>query len=183
MEFFDVLDEQGNKTGEIIERNEAHKKGICHRVVQVWIMNSKNELLLQKRSANKDSCPNMWYVSLGGHIESQEDSKQTIIREFAEELGLDISKQIDQVQYLYTFKEICVLNNGQFIDNEYYDVYLLRMDLDPNTLVLQEDEVSEVKFMGYQEFKQAVINKDKSYWIHEEGFRILFHYLENNMIN
>ncbi len=37
MEFFDVLDEQGNKTGETIERSEAHKKGICHRVIQVWI--------------------------------------------------------------------------------------------------------------------------------------------------
>jgi isopentenyldiphosphate isomerase len=67
MEFFDVLDEQGNKTGEIIERNEAHKKGICHRVIQVWFINSKKELLLQKRSANKESCPNMWCVSVGGH--------------------------------------------------------------------------------------------------------------------
>jgi hypothetical protein len=50
MEFFDVLDEYGNKAGEIIERNEAHKKGICHRVVQVWVINSKNELLLQKQA-------------------------------------------------------------------------------------------------------------------------------------
>ncbi len=90
MEFFDVLDEQGNKTGEIIERNEAHKKGICHRVIQVWFINSKKELLLQKRSANKESCPNMWCVSVGGHIESNEDERQTIIREVSEELGLEI---------------------------------------------------------------------------------------------
>ena len=57
-------------------------------------------------------------------------------------MSLDISNQIDKVKYLYTFKEIAVLNNGQFIDNEFYDVYLLKMDLDPDTLVLQEDEVS-----------------------------------------
>ena len=179
MEYFDVLDEQGNKTGDIIERKEAHKKGICHRVIQVWVINSKNELLLQKRSANKDSCPNMWYVSLGGHIESKEDNKQTIIREFSEELGLDISSQIDKVKYLYTFKEIVVLNDGQFIDNEFFDVYLLKMDLDLSSLILQADEVSEVKFIGYKEFKQAVINKDKNFWIHEEGFRMLFDYLDN----
>lgn len=179
MEFFDVIDEQGKKTGEIVERNEAHKKGICHRVIQVWIMNSKNELLLQKRSANKDSCPNMWYVSLGGHIESNEDNQQTIIREFSEELGLDIENQIDKVKYLYTFKEVVVLNNGKFIDNEFYDVYLLKMDLEPATLTLQEDEVSEVKFMGYNEFKQAVMNKDKDFWIHEEGFQMLFNCLDN----
>jgi isopentenyldiphosphate isomerase len=178
MEFFDVLDEQGRKTGEIIERTEAHRKGICHRVIQVWVMNSKNELLLQKRSANKDSCPNMWYVSVGGHIEANEDNVQTIIRECSEELGLDISDQIDQVKYLYTFKEIVILNSGQFIDNEFYDVYLLKIDLDPDTLVLQEDEVAEVKFIGYNEFKQAVINKDESFWIHDEGFNMLFNCLD-----
>lgn len=50
MEFFDVIDEQGNKTGEIIERNEAHEKGVCHRVIQVWVINSKNELLIQKKN-------------------------------------------------------------------------------------------------------------------------------------
>jgi isopentenyl-diphosphate Delta-isomerase len=183
MEFFDVLDENGNKTGEIIERNEAHKKGICHRVVQVWVINSNNELLLQKRSANKDSCPNMWYVSLGGHIESNEDNKQTIIREFYEELGLNITSQIDKVKYLYTFKEIVVLNNGQFIDNEFYDVYLLKMDLDPSTLILQEDEVSEVKFMGYDAFKQVVMNKDENFWIHEEGFHMLFDCLDDYLNN
>ncbi len=183
MEFFDVLDEQGNKTGEIIERSEAHKKGICHRVIQVWVINSNNELLLQKRSANKDSCPNMWYVSLGGHIEANEDNRQTIIREFSEELGLDVSNQMDEIKYLYTFHEIAVLNDGQFIDNEFYDVYFIKMDLDPETLVLQEDEVSEVKFIGYHEFKQAVINKDKSYWIHEEGFRKLFECLDQYIDN
>lgn len=183
MEYFDVIDEQGNKTGEIIERNEAHRKGICHRVIQVWIMNSKNELLLQKRSANKDACPNMWYVSLGGHIESNEDNLQAIIREFSEELGLDVSDQIENIKYLYTYKDIAILNDGQFIDNEFLDVYLLRMDLDPTTLKLQEDEVAEVKFMDYKIFKQAILNKDKSFWIHEEGFRMLLDYLDNYIQN
>lgn len=181
MEYFDVVDEEGNKTGEIIERNEAHRKGICHRVIHVWVMNSNNELLLQKRSPTKDACPNMWHVSLGGHIESKEDNEQAIMREFSEELGLDISGQMDKVKYLYTFKEIVVLNDGQFIDNEFYDVYLLKMDIDPNTLVLQEEEVSEVKFIGYHAFKQAVLNKDKNIWIHEEGYRMLFDYLDEEI--
>lgn len=64
----------------------------------------------------------MWHVSLGGHIESNEDNMQTIIREFSEELGLDITNQIDKVTFLHTFKEIAIINNGQFIDNEFYDV-------------------------------------------------------------
>lgn len=181
MELLDVLDEEGIKTGEIIERNEAHKKGVCHRVIQVWIMNSKDELLIQKRSANKDTYPNMWYTSLGGHVESNESNEETISREFYEELALDISNQIDKLKYLFTFKEVEVSNNGKFIDNEFYDVYLLKMDLDPRKLKLQEDEVSEVKFIGYHEFKNAVINKDERFWIHEEGYRMLFDILDKSI--
>ena len=178
MEFFDVLDEEGKKTGAIVERNEAHAKGLRHRVVQVWVLNSNHQILLQKTSPNKDSYPNMCYVSLGWHIESFEDNRQTIIREFNEELGLDISKQIEELQYLYTFEEKELLNGGKFIDHEFYDVYLLEMDLDPSKLVLQEEEVSEVKFMDYKTFKDAVHKKDKSIWIHEEGFRRLLDKLD-----
>ncbi len=176
MEYFDVLDENGNKTGEIVERNEAHRLGICHRLVQVWVMNSKSELLMQKRSRNKDFGANMWYVSLGGHIESNESNEQTIEREFFEELGLDVD--MEKVQYLYTFKEVTAYKNPAAIDNEFYDVYLLRMDLNPDDLVLQEDEVEEVKFISYNDFKLAVQNRDDSFWIHEEGFSLLFKCLD-----
>lgn len=178
LEFFDIYDENGNKTGDIVERKEAHKKGICHKVVHVWVINSKNELLLQKRSKNKDLHPDKWYVSLGGHIESGEGNKQTIIREFNEELGLDVSKQINDVSYLYTFKEIIVADAGAFIDNAFYDVYMLRMDLNLDELILQDDEVQDVKFCNYNDFKLAVHNRDKDFWIHDEGFTMLFNHLD-----
>lgn len=181
MEYFDVLDENGNMTGEVVERNEAHRHGICHRVIQVWVINSKNQLLIQKRSKNKDICPDMWYVSLGGHIESKESREETIIREFSEELGLDV--QIENVKYLYTFKEIATFKDGAVIDNEFYDVYLLRMDLNTEDLILQEDEVQEVKFINYSDFKLAVHNADPSFWIHEEGFSLLFEYLDEYINN
>ncbi len=176
MEYFDVLDESGNKTGDVVERNDAHRRGICHRVVQVWIMNSNHQLLLQKRSKNKDICPDMWYVSLGGHIESSEGNEETILREFSEELGLEVP--IDEVRYLYTFKEIGVFQDGAVVDNEFYDVYLLRMDLNTDDLILQEDEVQEVKFIDYSDFKLAVQNADPSFWIHDEGYSMLFDRLD-----
>ncbi len=170
MEFFDVVDEKGNKTGEVVEREVAHKQGICHRVVQVWLVNSQKQVLIQKRSATKDSYPNKWYVSLGGHIESGEDNISAIIREFLEELGLDVSNHLDKLDYLFTFKEIEYLNDGEFIDNEFYDVYVLNLDIEVENLKLQEEEVSEVKFIDYEDFKEAIIQKNEEFWIHEEGF-------------
>ena len=60
MEFFDIVDEKGIPTGETIERTQAHKKGVRHRTAHIWIVreqNGKAQLLLQKRSAEKDSFP------------------------------------------------------------------------------------------------------------------------------
>lgn len=58
MELFDICDEQGNPTGDTVERSEAHAKGICHRTAHIWIAKQENgryKVLLQKRSMDKDS--------------------------------------------------------------------------------------------------------------------------------
>ena len=50
MELFDVVDENGMPTGEIIERSEAHRLGKPHRTSHVWIVRKKGErveILLQ----------------------------------------------------------------------------------------------------------------------------------------
>lgn len=173
MEFFDVYNKYGEKTGDVIERSEAHKKGLCHRVVHLWILNLRNELLIQQRSANKDAGANLWYVSVGGHIESSEDIESTLIRETREELGLDISLLTDSIEYLYTFKDSLIENNGAFIDSEFYDVFALRVDFDINQVAMQADEVQDVKYIPYEEFKNIVVSRDKSFWQHEVGYKML----------
>ena len=47
MELIDVLDENGIKTGEILSRDEVHKRGLWHRIIVVAIINEKNEILIQ----------------------------------------------------------------------------------------------------------------------------------------
>ena len=54
MELIDVLNENGIKTGKIASRDEVHQKGLWHRAIVVAIINDKNEILLQQRSANKE---------------------------------------------------------------------------------------------------------------------------------
>ena len=55
-ELIDVLDENGVKTGEILSREEIHKKGLWHRAIVVAIVNDKNEILLQQRSEKMREC-------------------------------------------------------------------------------------------------------------------------------
>ena len=56
MEFFDILDENGNKTGKIKERSLVHEDGDIHGTVHIWIRRKTEkgyDLLLQKRSKEK----------------------------------------------------------------------------------------------------------------------------------
>jgi len=178
MEYFSVYNKFGEKTNAIIEREEAHKTGVLHRTMHLWIFNSHNEVLIQQRSANKDAGANLWYVSVAGHIESSEGIESTLIRETKEELGLDISPFIDSVEYVFTFKDSLEENNGTFFDNEFFDVFALKGNFEIDQVIMQEDEVQAVKYISFDELKNIIVNQDKSFWQHKVGFKMLLVALE-----
>lgn len=168
MEKIDVLDENGNKTGEVVSREEIHRLGLWHRCVHIWLINRKGEVLLQKRSAQKATHPNMWTTATSGHLSAGDSSVEGAIRELGEEIGLE-AKESD-LQYLFTVKESGINNNQdrKIIENEITDVYLIKRDIDISNLKLQEEEVSSVKWFSYKEFKKMVIENDKNLVPHKE---------------
>lgn len=88
-EIWDVYDIKGNKLNKTVLRDMGClQKYEYHLSVDVWIFNSKNQILIQKRSANKRLFPNLWVCSAGGAVISGENSFQGCIREVQEELGI-----------------------------------------------------------------------------------------------
>ncbi len=172
MEVLDILDKNGNKTGEVKPRKEVHSNGDWHKGFHIWIINSKKELLIQRRSPNKDVYPNKLYVSVAGHPVSGEDELEGIKREISEEIGqnLDTSK----LEYLFTFSQEVIENDGRFLDNMFYDVYLVEADLDIDKLKLQQEEVSGIQNIYYEDFERMVKNKDKDIVNHPEEWEKLF---------
>ena len=83
-EYFDVLNEKGEYTGKIETREKCHREGLWHKAVVVFIINSKGQVLLQKRCANKKMWPNTWDVTAGGHVLAGEFGFQSILRECEE---------------------------------------------------------------------------------------------------
>lgn len=144
MELFDVLNENGNPTGKTKLRSDVHRDGDWHRSAHVWIMNSKGEVLIQKRSPNKDSHPNMWDISCAGHVTAGDDAITTATKELKEELGLEIPSE--KIEHLLTVKSKSVTNGGTFINNEIQEVFLIKMDIDVKKLQIQKEELSDVKF-------------------------------------
>ena len=170
-EFLDILDTDGKKTGESKSYDDAHHSGFIHRTVHVWFLSSKNELLLQKRSANKRAYPNHWDISAAGHISAGQTSLEAAKRETQEELGLTLSDSI--FDYLSSVEEHIVLNNGTYVNNELQDVYLVHSDVVLSELKLPADEVSEVRWIGIEEFKLWVKGEGEMLVPHDEEYSLL----------
>ncbi|MDP2642452.1 MAG: NUDIX domain-containing protein [Candidatus Peregrinibacteria bacterium] len=176
MEYFDLYDKNGKQLNQTKLRAEVHKDGDWHMAVDIWILNSRGELLLQKRAKKKESFPGLWEVSCSGHISEGEDSKTSAIRELKEELGLDTEER--GLKLLFKVKDSCVTNKGKFVNNEHKDVYLMKKDMEIKDLKLDPEEVSEVKFMQVAELKQHIEANDKTFVPHEESYKKLFDYME-----
>ncbi len=99
MEYFDILDKNGRKTGKTKLRKEVHKDGDWHGSVDIWILNDKKEILLQKRAKDKDSFPSLWELSCSGHIAAGEKNIKAAIRELEEEVGIKAKKKIWNIYF------------------------------------------------------------------------------------
>ena len=174
-EFFDVLDENGNKTSKTKLRSEVHRDGDWHKAVHIWIINNNGDVLLQRRCATKDSNPNMLDISSAGHLSAGDDSLTGAIRELKEELNLDVNKE--DLKLIKTLKRSSKYTET-FINNEFDDLYILRTDKKLEDMKYQEEEISEIMFVPYKEFKKMVQNRQPDLLRHDDEFEILFNLLD-----
>lgn len=177
MEYFDVLDEKGKKTGMIKPRNEVHRDGDWHRTIHVWIFNENGDILLQRRSQTKDSNPGKLDLSCGGHLSAGDDSITGAIRELKEELGIDVISS--ELKYITTIQKRTKYSDTH-INSEFADVYFLNTTKTINDLKFQEEEITEIMFVPYEKFKQMVKNKQPDLLLHSEEYEILFDICDKN---
>ena len=121
-ELIDVLDENGIKTGEILSRDEIHKKGLWHRSIVVAIINKKNEILLQQRAKNKEKNAGMWDISVAGHITTGQDALSAAAREINEEVSISLGFNVDikSFRYMFSYRTEQKFSND-FIEKQFYD--------------------------------------------------------------
>lgn len=170
-EYFDILDENGNKTGKTKLRSEVHRDGDWHKAVHIWIINDNGDVLLQRRCATKDSNPNMLDISSAGHLSAGDDSLSGAIRELKEELNIDVKPE--DLQFIKTLKRSSKYTET-FINNEFDDLYILRTNKKIEDMRFQEEEISEIFYVPYKEFKNMIKNKQPDLLRHDDEFEILF---------
>ena len=145
MELWAVLDDKGNPTGEIIEKTDKRvwDKGVYHLGSDVWIINSENKILIQKRAENKKLEPNVWAMT-GGSVVIGENSVETIIREAKEELDITIDK--NKLKWIVKFRT----------GNVWIDTYILKDNYDISQMKFQKEEVSDAKWATWNEIDDLV---------------------------
>ena len=127
MEYFDLVDENNEPTGEVASRAECHdpSKRHIHRDIHVVIFNSRREILLKKRSMNKDLYPGAWESSTTGHVDQGESREEAALRELFEELNISDAilkfvadfKNFSEIERQWSRLYVCI-HDGPFTIND-----------------------------------------------------------------
>lgn len=150
-ELIDVLDMDGNKTGETVLKSIAHKNGIFHQTVHIWFYTKNHQLLLQQRGKEKDTFPLLFDVSVAGHIAAGENIEAAAIREIKEEIGITI--EIGQLKKIGIFKSV-QKHHDTLIDCEFHHTFISELKVPLIQLKKQESEVADLKLTSLLKFSE-----------------------------
>jgi isopentenyl-diphosphate Delta-isomerase len=149
-EYLDILDKLGNTTGKTCLKSQAHKRGYFHPTVHVWFYTKKSEILLQKRGSEKQTFPNLWDVSVAGHVSAGETIEDAALREVKEEISIEISKS--QLVKIDVRKNVNLHPNG-VKDCEFQHVFLVELNVPFGKLKMQTEEVDDLRLFLIKELQ------------------------------
>ena len=162
-----LVDKSGNQIG-LMPKLEAHQKGILHRAFSIFLFNSKNQILLQKRSLIKYHSAGLWTNTCCSHPRDGEDIIDAGKRRLYEEMGIktELKKEFE-----FTYKE--VLGNG-LTEHEFDHVLIGNFNGNP---ILNKDEVEDWKWMSLEEIEKNINENKDDYTV---WFVIAFNYFYKN---
>ncbi len=85
-----LIDKKNNLIGSV-ERSKMRFGVDYHRATYIFIFNTENELIIQKRTLNKHFCPGYYGIATGGVVAHGESYQVSAQRELKEELGLELT--------------------------------------------------------------------------------------------
>ena len=141
MEIWDILDKKGEKSGRTIPRDAAMKQkglkaGEYHLSVEVFIVNSKGEMLFTKRSPEKSTFPGYWETTAGSAI-AGEKSLEAMSREISEEIGIEVEKG----ELLFQRRVV------EEVRHQLMDLYFLKKEIALEEIIFQKGETCDAKWV------------------------------------
>lgn len=148
-----LVDENDNEIG-LLDKLSVHQKGLLHRAFSVFIFNSKNELLLQKRADEKYHSAALWSNTCCSHPVNDEDINYTISKRLKEEMGMKCETHF---QFIFIYKT--KFENG-LTEHELDHVYFGKCDDLP---VPNKVEVKDWKYTSLDKLKKEISLNPRKY--------------------
>ncbi len=145
----------------LMEKMQAHENGILHRAFSVFLYNSKGEMLLQKRAAEKYHSPNQWTNACCSHPRIEETYEQAAKRRIKEELGIDCELE-EKFWFIYK------ADVGQNLwEHELDHVFVGNYEGEFN---LNKEEIAEVRYISLENLNIELENNPENF---TEWFKII----------
>ena len=148
-----LVDDQDNPIG-VMEKILAHQKGELHRALSVLILNSNNELLLQRRSLGKYHSPGLWTNTCCSHPYPGEDSFEAAKRRLQEEMGMSAD-----LNFVFKFQYKCDFDNG-LIEHELDHVFIGVTDDTPH---INTDEAMAFSWVSIEDLEESMKKNPNDY--------------------
>lgn len=183
MELFDVLTCEGEKTGVVRERGVAHRDGSPHGTSHIWVVRENgrgsHQVLLQKRSACKDSYPGHYDISAAGHVPAGAEYLESAVRELREELGIESEAGSLDFVGIHHGEFEAEFYGRIFRDYEISRVYVYGRPVDETSLSLQTEEVESVMWMDIDECMERVAEQTMPTCIYLDELEMLADFLKH----
>jgi isopentenyl-diphosphate delta-isomerase len=152
----------------LMEKHEAHRKGLLHRAFSAFVFNSKGELLLQRRAFGKYHSEGLWTNTCCSHPISGESIIDAGKRRLSEEMGFE-TDLTPSFNFIYKAE----LDNG-FTEFELDHVLIGISDETPH---LNTAEAMSFKWASLTTIKEDIVKNPSQFTV---WFRIIMdeHYEE-----
>ena len=161
MERLVMLNEQMEPNFHWVDRAYAHRYGIPHLAVHIWVAREDfKQVLIQKRSYEKDSYPGEWDISVAGHVTYGDTVHIAALRELEEELGCFSNKARLACIGTYSHERKGTFHGTPWHDRELDYVYLYQA---PNAFEpqIQEEEIEEVRWVTLEQLEEIPLCASK----------------------
>jgi isopentenyl-diphosphate delta-isomerase len=159
-EFVILVDAHDREVG-VMEKMEAHRKGVLHRALSVMVFNSRGEILLQKRAESKYHSGGLWTNTCCSHPRPGESVSAAASRRLKEEMGIEL--QLNPVGSFVYRAEL----DKALIEHELDHVFTGRFDGNP---IINTHEVVDWKFISLTSLEKDMIANPNQY---TEWFKII----------
>lgn len=152
-----LVNERNRAIGQA-EKAAVHAAGLLHRAFSIFLVDTKGQLLLQRRSRAKYHSAGLWANSCCGHPRPGESTRRAARRRLGEELGAEAP-----LRYAFQARYCTKLRNG-LTENELVYVYF---GVTPLQLVPNLDEVSGMTRMSLPALRADIARRPHryTYWL------------------